>query len=289
MPLMTPLWQEVRSAARSYRKAPAFTAIALLTLTLAIGAATAIFGLLNALLFRELPVRDPRGLVQLSTTTPPSSYQAGLTYSMFERLSERTDVFSATIGWEGPTVFDVETDTGHRPAALWLVSGRFFTELGVRPEAGRLLGPEDTDSVTLDPAPVAVIGYRFWQQRFSGSPDAIGRRIRTEGQTFTIVGVAPPGFTALGWVVQPDVMLPLTAYPIVMNSPNRAVRGRPGFWVRTTGRLKPGVTIDQARAALDAQWPALKAETLPSGQTSAQRDRFLSTRLLVQSAASGIG
>ena len=285
---MTPLWPDVRSAARSYRKTPAFTVVALLTLTLAIGATTAIFGLLDALLLRELPVRDPRGLVQISTTTPPSTYQAGLTYSMFERVSDRTDLFADTIGWTGPAVFDVEVDGDRTRAALWFVSGRFFAVLGIRAEAGRLLGPEDIDTATLDPAPVAVIGHRLWQQSFGGRPDAIGRRIRTEGHTFTVVGVAPAGFRALGWVVQPDVVLPLTAYPM-LDSPPQDVRSRPGFWVRTTARVKPGVTIDRVRAALDVQWPALKADTLPPGQTPAQRDRFLSTTLLVQSAANGVG
>src|SRR5256885_7358171 len=108
-PALAACWQTLLYAVRGYRKAPAFTAVAITTLTLAIGANTAIFSLLNALVLRDLPVRDPSSLVQFASKTPLSNYEAGLTYPMFERVSARTDLFSGVIGWLGSSLIDVET------------------------------------------------------------------------------------------------------------------------------------------------------------------------------------
>jgi predicted permease len=282
------MWQDIRDAIRSYRKAPAFTAVALLTLTLAIGANTAIFSLLNALVLRNLPVRDPSSLVQLSSMSQVSNYESGLTFPMFQRVSARADLFSAVIGWMGISVMNVETERERTQGAIWVADGQFFSELGLRPFAGRALSPDDVDQTTLQPAPVALIGYKFWQSHFGGDPAVIGQRIRVKGQPFTIVGIGPRGFTGLGWIFEPDVMLPLTAWPLINDSPLQSIRNGSSFFVRTTARLKPGVTLAQAKSAIEAEWPELKRTTVPPGYTPAQRDRFLATRLVVRSAANGV-
>jgi putative ABC transport system permease protein len=282
------IWQDFRFAARAFVRTPVFTATALLTLTLTIGATIAIFGLLNALLLRRLPVRDPQQLVQLSTSTPLSRYKNGVTFSQFERISGRRDLFSNVLGWLGPGVFNVDVQRQQGLRAISFVSGGFLKGVGVAPAVGRDLGPSDTDPLTLEPAPVAVISFRLWQSHFSGNPDVLGSRIRIDDREFTIVGVAPPKFTALGLTIEPDVLLPLTWYPVLSGSTASNLRNSASFWVLITARLQPEITIDQARAALNAEWPSLKDATLPGGQTTAQRDRFLSARLLVESAATGV-
>jgi predicted permease len=282
------MFHDLRHAVRGLRKTPIFTAVAIGSLTLAIGANTAIFSLLNALLLRELPVRHPRSLVQIATRAPESTFEGGLTYSMFGDVSGRTDLFSGVIGWRGTSTFNVVTDSGEARGAVWLLSGNFFSELGVRPFAGRALGPEDENDTTLEPASVAVLGYSFWQREFGGNTAAIGRQIRIESHPYTIVGIAPPGFRAVGWIVEPDLMLPLTAYPVLTDTPQRALRTSGSFWVQTIGRLTPGTTLAQAQAALEAAWPALKRARTPSGFAGAQLDRFLNTRLVVRSAARGV-
>ena len=287
-PALSALWQDVRYAVRGYRKTPAFAAVALVTLTLAIGANTAIFSLLNALVLRNLPVRDPSSLVQLGSKTPVSDYEAGLTFPMYQRVSARTDLFSAAIGWFGTNVMNVETDREKLHAAIWLTGGNFFSELGARAAAGRMLTADDVNETTLQPAPVAVIGYRFWQSHYAGDPRAIGQRLSVEGKAFTIVGVGPRGFTGLGWIIEPDVMLPLTEWPLINGTSIQSLRNGTSFFVRTTVRLKPGITLAQARAAIETEWPELKRATVPPGYTTAQRDRFLASRLVVRSAANGV-
>ncbi len=282
------LLQDLRYAARSYRKTPVFTLVALVTLTLAIGANTAIFSLLNALVLRDLPVRDPGTLVQLSSVAPGSTYESGLTFPMFRELPGRQQIFSSVIGWLGSTVMNIQTEHDDTRGAIWVVTANFYSELGVRPMAGRTIGPGDVDDTTLEPARVAVIGYSFWQRHYGGNRNAIGQRIRVEGQPFTIVGIAPEGFRGLNLTVEPDVTLPLTAYPLISDSPVASLGRGTSFWVRTTGRLKPGVTIEQARAALDTLWPELKRATVPAQYAGSQRDRFLATRLSVTPAGKGV-
>ncbi|MBZ5557259.1 MAG: ABC transporter permease [Acidobacteriia bacterium] len=280
--------QDIQHALRGFLKTPVFTAVALVTLTLAIGANTAMFSLLNALVLRDLPVRDPHTLVQVSAVAPDATFEAGLTFPMYREFLRRQPVFSAVIGWLGNSVFNIETDREQTSGAVWVVSGNFFSDLGVRAFAGRALAPQDVNETTLEPARVAVLGYGFWQRHFGGDASVIGRRVRVEGQPFEIVGIAPQGFAALGLTIEPDLTIPLTAFPLIANTPAASLTTGTSFWVRVTGRLKPAVTIDQARAALDTLWPQLKADTVPPGYTGAQRDRFLATRLSVASAAKGI-
>jgi predicted permease len=282
------LCQDVRYATRSYRKSPGFTGVALLTLTLAIGANTAIFSLLNALVLRELPVREPRSLVHVATLTRTSD-ESGLTYPMFEELMRDQRVFSAVIGWWGTSVVRIDTGTEGTKGVIWAGTGNVHADLGVRPVAGRLLTNADMDLSAPSAQQVVVLGYTFWQRHLHGDAAAIGRTIRIEDVPFTIVGVAPPAFMGFGLVMQPDVTIPLTAVPLVNGRTVASIKTRQASpWVRVVGRLKPEVTFEQARASLDTLWPDLRMATVPSGSTNAQREEFLSTRLSVTSAATGI-
>jgi predicted permease len=282
------MWQDFRLAVRGFRKTPVFSFVAIGTLALACGATIALFSLLNALLLRELPVRDPRMLVQISSTRPGSTTRGGLTFAIYEALKGQQEVFSAVIGWLDASVVNVDTTREQTQAAVWVVSGNFYGELGVRAFAGRLLTDEDVDERTPDPAHVAVLGHSFWMGHYGGDPKVIGQRIRVESEWFDIIGIAPPNFRALNLTIEPDVTLPLTAFRFITDGPRTDVRSSPSFWVRTTGRLKPGITFGQAQAAIDAMWPQLLQTTAPAAYIGAQRDRFFQTRPSLESAATGI-
>ncbi len=280
-------WQDLRYAFRSYRKTPGFTIAALVTLTLAIGANTAVFSLLNALVLRALPVRDPGSLVQVGTLTRSAS-ESNLTLPMFRRLATQQQVFSSLIGAWGNSVSEVDTGGANVHALIWAVTGNLYAELGIWPAAGRLLTTDDMSLNPLSAVSVAVIGHTFWQRHLHGDPASVGRTIHLDGVPFTIVGVAPPGFTGFGLVTEADVTIPLTALPLLTGKsiPSFATSASPG--VHVVGRRKPTVPIEQVRAQLATLWPAIKAASVPPDYSGAGRDDFLATRLTVASAATGI-
>ena len=170
----------LKYAVRSLRRAPSFTFTSVLMLTLAVGAATTIFTLLNALVLRELPVRDPDKLVQLQTRDRLGR-EADLTWREFEELNRQQRVFSAVLGWIAQGVFTVESDQGEQRRSVMGVSGDFFDDLAVRPVVGRLIQSADigTDSATAHR--VAVIGWTFWQEHFGGDLGVIGHSLRLQG------------------------------------------------------------------------------------------------------------
>ena len=256
------LWQDVSYAVRTYRRTPGFAGIAVVIFALAIGANTAIFSLLNALVLRDLPVQDPGSLVQVSTTTRMQG-ESYLTYPMFRELSARQQVFTAVIGASGYTVATVDDNGTVMKGLLWAATGNLYEELGVRPALGRLLVPGD---MTLDPPaaePVAVLGYRFWQQRYRSDAAVIGRTIRVEGRPFTVVGIAPAGFTGFAVVTEPDITIPLAGAQVVAGGTLTALATSESRTVRMVGRLKAGLTVDQARAHLASVWPAVREAALP--------------------------
>ncbi len=281
------LRQDVRYALRSYRNTPAFPVVALVTLTLAIGANATIVSLLNALVFRDLPVRDPAGLVQLTTTTRTSP-QSFLTYRMLQAVARDEQVFSAVMGWWGLAGLHVETDDEITTALVAGATGNLFDEIGTRAVAGRLLVPSD---MTLDPpsmSPVAVVGHTFWLRHFHGDRGVVGRTVRIDTHPFTIVGVAPAGFTGFGIAAEPDLIVPLPATPLINGGrPVESLLASASLSYQTVGRLNPGVTLEQARAHLTALWPTIRESAVPAEYVGARRTDFLATQLWVTSAAKG--
>jgi putative ABC transport system permease protein len=285
-PGLDALWQDVRYAVRAYRRTPGFALVVVVTLALAIGATTAIFSLLNALVLRDLPVRDPGTLVQVSTVTPLQG-ESNLTFSMFRELSARQLVFTSVIGASGNTGVTVNDGATVTRGLLWAATGNLYEELGVRPVAGRLLGAGD---MTVDPPgadAVAVLGYGFWQRHYGGDVSVVGRTIQVEGISFTVVGVAPAGFTGFALVTEPDITIPLAAMPLVSGRSPSTLTASASRSVRVIGRLKTGATIEQARAQLAAVWPAVREAALPPAYTGPRRDDFLSIGLDVTSASKG--
>lgn len=281
------MWQDIRIAVRGFRQSPGFSLTALITLTLAIGANASVFSLLNALALREANVRDPRSLVQVSTITPPERLESGLTYAMYDDFKRRQQVFSSVIGWRANGIYNIDVEAEHSRGLVAAVSGNFFDELGVRAVAGRLLSTSDVNEPSPEPAMVAVLGHAFWRRAFASDPAAIGRRVAIEGIVFTVVGVAPRDFVGLGMYIEPDVTVPLTAFPKFADHAPGSLLTNASTWVRVTGRLKSGVTIDQARAGIELLWPSLKAANVPPSLQGARRDAFLAKALSVRSAAKG--
>ncbi len=280
---MDSLIQDLRYGVRTLRKSPGFTAVAVLTLALGIGANTAIFSLINALLLRELPVREPNRLVALSTITPKGQ-PAGLSYLMFEGIRRQQKVFSSLFAWSGGVVYNLEAN-----GVLWLstvtfANGDYYRTLGVMPFMGRTIMPEDEGLQGGRPNDIAVISFGCWQHRYGSDPAVIGKVVRVEGRPYSIVGVTPKEFLGLTVGSSEDVTVPLTALlPI-----ERLRRGR-SLSLDVMGRLKEDISLEQAHAQLEALWPSLQKATVSPDWNSLQQKEFLSYRLQTVSAATGAG
>lgn len=286
LPFIDSISQDVRYAARGLRRTPNFTIVSVVILALAIGANAGVVSLLNALLLRELAVREPSSLVQVAFTTPREA-DGPLTYTMFQELSGRQHVFSAVMGWTGAAVRDVDIDGAIASAAVFSATGNWFTELGVRPAMGRLLNNSDMSLAPLSTEHVAVIGYRFWQRHLHADAGVIGRTIRINGVPLTIVGVAERGYSGVRLAIEPDVTIPLAAVSVINNLPVDTFAKRHTQMIRIVGRLAPGVSIEQARAQIEALWPEIREVSTPPNLTTAQRSQHSALNIGVTSMARG--
>jgi predicted permease len=228
--------QDVRFGLRLLRKSPGFTAVAVLILGLGIGANTAVFSIINGLMLRTLPVRDPGRLVELLHQYPGEPAFNGFSWDAYQILRDGNHVFSDLIVGS-VNFFKVRTDT-LQPQTVFggNVGGNFFQALGVRAAAGRLIGPEDVQMGYH--TPVAVVSWSFWQSRFDLDPGIVGKKIIVGDDPVTIVGVAERGFYGLSEEAQQDIWLPASVGP------------SPGWGFGLLGRLEPGVSMQQARAEM---------------------------------------
>ncbi len=266
LPWIADFAQDVRHGLRAMMRTPAFTAVACITLALGIGANTAIFSLVNVLIWRDLPVRDPGSLVQLTWQYPGDPPLHAFFTQDYERYRDQNDVFSDLIG-TAPVI--VEAAAGSDPLNTEWVTGNFFTGLGVRPALGRLLDPSDSASGR---EPVAVISWRYWKSRFGLTPTALGARVDVAGVTAQIVGVAPRAFTGVFTGYATDVWIPASAAP-----PNSRQAG--GFMLMA--RLRDDVSIERATAPM-------RVLDRPRIEGLGQRDpQWLTVTLDVEPARSG--
>lgn len=282
---MGTLWQTLRYTTRVLARSPGFTIVAILSLALGIGANTAIFTLINALLLRDLPFRQPERLVQLAASRPDSNVP--FSYPMFREVERHQQVFTGLIAWGGGGMFNVEVNGNFAQNDIMSVTGNCFSELGVTPLLGRLLVPEDSDPDSHTTSQVAVIGYDFWQQRMGGALDVVGKQIRIEGHPFIIVGITRKWFSGMNTGQPPDITIPITAFPMLNEGNQFTLENRSLLWLFVTGRLKDGVTIAQARAQLLSFWPDVLRATASTETAGPRRDRFLSMGLVLTSAAKG--
>jgi predicted permease len=282
------LFQDLRYELRMLAKNPGFAAVAVLTLALGIGANTAIFTLVNALLLRSLPVEKPEELVLLGHgldrglvgTAQRGSWEL-FSYAFYQHLRDHNSVFQGVCAF-GSFEDDLSVRVGNVSTSIpgKLVSGNYFSVLGVHPLLGRVLAPED-DSAGATPA--AVISYRFWSKQFSQDASVLGRAVNVNGTTFIIVGVTPPGF--FGETLQtdvPEMWLPLATQPQVMRQDSLLMPQGP-YWLDVMGRLKPGVTFNQAQANVSALQRGFLDEEVRA-QVSAERWREIQNCFIVLTA-----
>ena len=272
---MRSLWQNLPYTLRVLGKNPGFTAVAVLSLALGIGANAAIFSLLNALLLRDLPVWQPERLVELSVLRRGDKIP--FSFPMFREIERGQRVFSGLIGWSFGAAADLELNGVLSQAEVRSVTGNYFSELGATPLLGRLILPEDMNPQRSGASPVAVLSYEFWQRRFGGAMDVAGKEISIDGQPHTIIGVTRKWFTGMATGEPADVTIPMKS------TDNRSL-----LWVFITGRLKEGVTVAQARAQLQSFWPAVLQATASTETPGLRRQSFLSMGLDVASAATGV-
>lgn len=262
---MGTLVQDVRYGLRMLVKSPGFTAVAVVTLALGIGANTAIFSLINGVMLRSLPVRDPNQLVLFQWTahrnfingeysgfgdcggnTFQGSSGCSFPLPIFKKLQAQTGAFSGVLACAGPADLDL---SGHGPATTVsgeIVSGDYFSTLGVGAYIGRTLGTDDD----LPPAPAAVVlSYAYWQSAFGGSPSVLGQTIQLNKVPFTIVGVAQPSFTNLSPGKTQDMWLTIAMVPRLQIDWGTNIDTMGNWWLLVMARLKPGVPVGQGQAA----------------------------------------
>ena len=273
---MEMLRQDVRFALRSFAKSPGFTSVVVMTLALGIGANAAIFGLMDQVMFRLLPVRDPGRLVVLDApgqfsgrTSTQSSTLTPLSLPMYEGLRDHNAVFSGMLAhWFTPVHFADGPQTQNADADL--VSGTYFGVLGLAPAVGRLLGPDDDR--TPGAHPVVVLGHRFFESRFGGDPAVLGRSIRINGHPMTVVGVAPAGFHGVEVGSSVDLFIPIAMQAQVLPHWKPVHGDWRSRWLTVMGRLRDGVTLDEARAGVSVVYAQLLQEDAKS--LTAKSDKF---------------
>jgi predicted permease len=272
--------QHFRSCVRLIKQSPGFAAVTVLTLALGIGANTAIFSILDALMLRNLPVWRPDRLVQVAAiyrngATVPVSFPA------FQQLQQNQRVFSDLFGWTPGSNRNLEVDGELFPASVRGVTGNYYGALGASPLVGRLIAPED--AANSPGAPVAVVGYEFWNRRLGRNPAVVGKTIRIENTSFTIVGVSRKWFMGMTPGSPPDITVPITAGPFAQQTSERAL-----LWIFVAGRLKDRFTIDQAQQQLRSFWRDVLLSTAPTTAPGPRLQSWLAIGLEVNSAATGI-
>jgi macrolide transport system ATP-binding/permease protein len=295
--------QDIRYAMRAMASNPLFTATAALSLALGIGANTAIYSFMDAILLRSLPVAHPEQLAivewhaprrpgvvkgingsarrygKTGTTSPNFPYQA------FEMLRANRQIFSTLFAYTYTQNFNVIVRGEAESIPGLFVSGNYFSGLGVPPAAGRLFGVDDDRTGA---PPTVVLAYAYWQRRFNGDAEVVGKSILIDNLPFTVAGVCPAEFFGVDPQASPVFFLPIHAMPAL--APNPAAEERSRFldnhfyWTEMMGRLRPGVSMEQAQAALRAQFSAFAA-----GTAATPKDTAVLPELSLEAGGTGLG
>ncbi|MPY88977.1 MAG: FtsX-like permease family protein [Luteitalea sp.] len=288
--------RDVRYGGRTLRKNLGFTFVAVVSLALGIGANAAVFSLCYQLLLQPLPVPEPNRLVNLAAMSPnPGSKECGIagdcdevfSYPMFRDLERiqtnftgiaAHDPFAANLAYRGQTLSGEGV----------LVSGSYFPVLGLQPALGRLLQPGDDR--TVGESPVVVLNHGYWQSRFGSRPTVLNETMVVNGQTVTIVGVAPRGFDGTTLGLKPQVFVPMTMRWLMEPDEERDHENRRSSWIYLFARLKPGVSIERARAAINVPYRAIINDVeapLLEGRSDQMIARFKAKNLGVEPGARG--
>src|SRR5882672_9312968 len=257
---------DVRVAIRQLIATPVVTAVAALSLALGIGANTAIFSLVNSLVLRTLPDKDPG---QLAILSPQNN--GAWTYPIWREVQQQPQLFASAFAW-GQERFDLASGgVAEFVDGIWATAGIFDT-LGVSPVLGRAFTDADDRPGGGQDGPVAVISYAFWQRRFGGAADTIGRRLTLERTLFTIVGIMPPGFFGPDVGRRVDIVVPIGMVTVLRQ--NRRLDQRDWWWLSIMMRLRNGQSADQVTATLRAQQPQMRSATLPLDWPAIDRERY---------------
>ena len=283
-------------ALRQMGRRPGFSATIILMLAIGIGATTAIYTLFHEVLVRPLPVVAPERLVNLAAPGPKwgstSCNDAGgcdeiFSYPMFRDLQARQTAFTdlaAHRQFDADFVYDEQRLAG----SGLLVSASYFSVLGLRPELGRLLDTRDESEV--GQSAVAVLSHEYWRSAFAADPTVVGKTLAVNGQTLTIVGVAPPGFSGTTAGTRPQVFVPITMRWAMEPTRARDDDNRRSYWVYLFARLKPGDSLEQATAAINALYSSVVNEVeapLQTGVSTEQLEQFRRNRITLAPGAHG--
>ncbi|MGC9994336.1 MAG: ABC transporter permease [Terriglobia bacterium] len=278
------LWQDIRYGLRILAKNRGFTAVAVLTLAIGIGANTAIFSLINAVMLRMLPVQRPNELRLVGMVDPHSDGDGDTSFTnpLWEQVRDRQDVFSGVLAWSGSRFDLAQGGAVHYANGMW-VSGDFFKTLELRPAAGRLITTSDDQRGC---SGAAVLSYGFWQEHYGGAPSAIGSTLSLNDHPFEVVGVAPPGFYGMEVGRNFDVAIPICAATLFDGKKTRLDQ-RSYWWLRVAGRVKPGVSLSKLAARLGVLSPQIFTAALPQDWDSNGQKSFLRQVLVTTPAATG--
>jgi predicted permease len=276
--------RDVGYAFRIFITNPGFSLVIILTLALGIGANTAIFSLLDALMLRWLPVRNPQELVQLTLSAPQQrdSPGASFSYPIVRALDDQRDIFAGVAGFSGFS-FDVGAPGSVSRVPGAIVTGSFYETLGLQPVIGRLLTRDDDEPGS---PLVAVISYGYWERQHERSSDVVGQAVRINGVPVSIVGVSPRGFVGANVGSIADITVAVAALPQL--SPSAAPLLGPGnFWLRAIARPKAGVSIRQTTALLNAVWPRIAEPVIAPDWPVARRTAMADSVFVLRSGGTG--
>jgi putative ABC transport system permease protein len=277
--------KDVHYGLAQFRRRPGFTAVAVLTLALGIGANTAIFSLIDAVVLRMLPVQKPEELLVVERYNPKWGGQASpsFTNAIWEQVRGQQDVFSGTFAW-GSERLDLAQGGEVHPANTVWVSGGYFDTLGIRPALGRLIAPSDDQRGC---ASLAVLSYGFWQDHYGGTRNALGSTLLLNDHPFQVIGVAPAGFLGMDVGDEFDVAAPICATKVVDGDRSR-LDHRSWWWLTVAGRVKPGISRSQLSARLKVLSPSIMAASVPHDWSAEGQQSFIKQTLVTDSAATGV-
>jgi putative ABC transport system permease protein len=284
---------DLRLAIRGLRRSPLFAAVAILSLALGIGANTAIFTLIDQILLRKLPVAAPEQLVMLYQRGSNMGSNMGPrmhSYPLYQDLQQKAEPLAEVLCRRiVPASVSVDNQTERVDAEL--VSGNYFSMLGVKPALGRVFNSREDDQV-YQGHPVVVLSYGYWVARFARDPGVIGKKVLVNDYPMTIVGVSAEGFSGIDPVQSPQIRVPVLMKPVLAPSWGWLhMDDRRGRWVQVFGRLKPGYTVESSKASIQGLFTQIRRfeMTLPAAKdwSAYNREQFMKGQLLVDSAAIG--
>ncbi len=290
---MTLPTNDLKLAIRGLFRSPLFSIVAILSLSLGIGANTAIFTLIDQILLRKLPVKNPEELVMLYQTGPHSGSNMGPrsnSYPMYQEFQKRAEPFSEVLARRLADA-SISIDNQTERIDIEMVSGNFFTMLGVGPAAGRVLNSQEDDQA-YQGHPVVVISYDYWTRRFNRDQGAVGKKILVNNYPMTIVGVSAEGFAGIDPARSPQMRVPIQMKPVIV--PEWAwvqMSDERTRWVQVFARLKPGYTVESARAPMQGLFLQIRQHelTLPGAKymQAYHREQFMKGQLHIEKADIG--